>query len=56
MLPDFIIDSIKRREEKQQPEQQEYAYVDLPPIEIKQEPQQDDKDRGVTIIEFFDND
>lgn len=55
MLPDFIIDSIKKREE--QPAQQEYAYVEDTPIPLQKIPQNETKEeRGVITIEYFSND
>ena len=51
MLPDFIIEKIRQREQAQRQEQPrlELPIPDLPPS-IREE--KDEKDRGVIVIDF----
>jgi len=53
MLPPFIIEEIKKREqEKRSPQRQIQPSVEVPPIEKRREENEPDgQDRGVIIIE-----
>lgn len=61
MLPVFIIENIKKREQgknSKTPIQYEYAYIEnfdeLIQKDIDESSSDDDKDRGVAIIEMFE--
>jgi hypothetical protein len=54
MLPPFIIEQIRRREEQQREHQAEQPQLELP-IERRRKPDaapDDEKDRGVVIVEL----
>ena len=54
MLPPFIIEQIRRREQQQQREQPRLE-LPLPPVppRKKKDEDEDDKDRGVVVIDLF---
>jgi hypothetical protein len=52
MLPPFIIDQIRRREEEEAPRPQPRVELPLPAPRIADRPKEDD-DRGVVVIDLM---
>ena len=56
MIPGFIIEEIRKREQKEQSRPEVQPTLDIPLIPREKPPDADDepdKDRGVTVIELF---
>jgi hypothetical protein len=54
MLPPFIIEQIRKREQEQREQRDEQPQLELPPSEDLRhpEPRDDEADRGVVIVDL----
>jgi hypothetical protein len=53
MLPPFIIEQIRKREQEQRERHDERPQLDLPPEDLRQPDRNDDEqDRGVVIVDL----